>query len=1150
MSSIRRGTWLGVLACALALTGAPGAGAATYQPSFGHQQHAPITLPGEAGAEFPTVAVDTDGTGYIAWDVNTSTADKVVLCKLPRGATTCALTHTFQPADGLDQNAAKVLLAGPGHPVVVFNRCCTTPPTDHTYVSESSDGGVTWTTPKDVGTIDPEDAQLGPGPYLISGAVTSSGTYARYQAMDRRGPKTTADAPLGTTSQQYYEGGIGFADSTTPIFAFTNLADVFYRTYDTSKGTNYNNAANWSAQKTIPDAAEPRLASGQSGTALLTLDGDTGDERYAIRHYDRQSQAFGAPTVVSETGYPNTGTVFQDGGGGLEVLWIDGDDTVFPQDGAPEYPVRAAYAADGQHFTQTRTLLDATQDLPVYHLKVAAAPDGGGFAVYDDDNGTGRIAALIVPPGGAPGIDAPPPPPAAPGGGGGTPTPAPAGPSTPNCTYLLKVSDKVQARASGCFAKSGQTYTTKNDVRVNGIDFLTGGTSTITVDPGAHTIDAGAGVQQKAGAVLLHTGAVSWKVTGTTSFTGLAGAKVKVLGFPVTGDAKVDFVSGGANVHVTLALPFPFEDVTSNTVVKTTMNDGLLLDGLTIDVPTAFVGPLVVQDLHVAYVSSAATFEGSAQFVLPPDASKPVGVDFGFEDGQFAHAGVHDFTGPPLPIVLAPPGILLNSLGFEVSVKDGFLLSGEAGIGAGPEVGGASAVGIDGGFTFAIPKGASYATLTIGGVLRVMGLKIASANATFDTRGQLTFDGQYDFDILEPVLGAHVKVHGLVDVTQPAFEAEGDVKLCAPSDCQDVLGIAHLEAGASLLISTKGLGACGNALGDSFGVVEVFGSDPEAYLDDCDSDGFAKVGVTARAHAAQVAPRTFTVKPGERQVDLQLTGTTGPPAVTVTGPGGRVVGSLAGHPEAFNQDGRGGLVFPARARAGRPPTTTILIAKPAPGTWTVTPQDASGFTTMSVARALPVARVTASVHHVRGRSFVLTYKNANLAGRTVTFAEQGAGGVLHPLGATRRSAGTLRFAAADGPGGTRRIVATLVNRDIPARATTPARFTAPPPVVPGRARALRIRRSGTRATITWGAATGAALYRVQVTLSDGRRIQTVAPARHRRVVVPAVAKATRATVTVAGRSARGAAGPRATARLAAVKVKTKAKPRKKAKPHR
>ena len=76
-------------------------------------------------------------------------------------------------------------------------------------------------------------------------------------------------------------------------------------------------------------------------------------------------------------------------------------------------------------------------------------------------------------------------------------------------------------------------------------------------------------------------------------------------------------------------------------------------------------------------------------------------------------------------------------------------------------------------------------------------------------------------------------------------------------------------------------------------------------------------------------------------------------------------------------------------------------------------------------------------------------------------------------------------------------------------------------------------------TITWSAARNAKRYEIRATLSDGRVIMV--RQKGTRLAIPAVAAATRATITVTGLKGDNTRGRKATLKVAARRAKRPAK---------
>jgi hypothetical protein len=164
----------------------------------------------------------------------------------------------------------------------------------------------------------------------------------------------------------------------------------------------------------------------------------------------------------------------------------------------------------------------------------------------------------------------------------------------------------------------------------------------------------------------------------------------------------------------------------------------------------------------------------------------------------------------------------------------------------------------------------------------------------------------------------------------------------------------------------------------------------------------------------------------------------------------------------------------------------------------------------------------------------------------VPFAERGRG-VAHALGTVRVGGkGALRYTPADGAGGTRRIVATVLQDGLARKRMTVATYKAPARAKPGLPGALNValgaggkaRASTARATaaatsrgltITWKPAKGAARYGVRVALPDGRKLFFLRDADDRVVRINDAPADGRVIVRVVGLRADNGTGPAVTA---------------------
>ena len=183
----------------------------------------------------------------------------------------------------------------------------------------------------------------------------------------------------------------------------------------------------------------------------------------------------------------------------------------------------------------------------------------------------------------------------------------------------------------------------------------------------------------------------------------------------------------------------------------------------------------------------------------------------------------------------------------------------------------------------------------------------------------------------------------------------------------------------------------------------------------------------------------------------------------------------------------------------------------------------SAVTGVAVADGLPAPGVAARVRG-GGAARVLSWRARRIAGQRIVFSEVGPG-LQRFVGATSRSRGRLRFTPADGPRGTRLIVATVEQDGIPRASTFVARYRTSGVVRPGRVRASR---RGSRAVFVWGGAARAAAYDVTVSVTDGRRLRLTRSGP--RLVVGRLFRHDRVRVTVRGRTKAGRLGRARSAR--------------------
>jgi hypothetical protein len=1126
----------GVLAGALlglATAAAPAGAQVTPPPGLGVE---PFVLSPSAAAVKPNVAVDDLGTGHFVWEENVNGGDDVLhYCRIPRGATACQAAQQFAlPKEAFDRPA--VFTPGPGQVILLTYRCCN----EAVFAVISADGGSTFAPPKQVGDLNIGDAAYGPGTNAVSVVNDVSGGVS-FQAMPLTGPPVTAKARVGDgggAAFRGYDGSVGFPTANAPITAFDDLTNGFLRVWGGSG--DVNDLATWKPAQPLGVIEDLRMVSGPKGVFLMgkeELTPGATDDVYVMRRYDPTTETFGPSTRISDPKL-ETDVIFrdawEDAGGNVAAAWVANHSYLKTK---TQDPIHYRVSTDGgKSWKPERTLVADTSDR-AFNLQMGAAADGGGFLVWDR-NGTGPLTAVPIPPVGAQG-----------GAGGG-------GSAGADCPGTVSFGNVQAVATVGCFKKSGTSYSTSDPVRVNGLDIVPSGarrrsaraaaSATITLDTKDRTIIAKGSVETKAGNIVLDKGGFSWTVpsgSGTldvAKFTDLEKFKVEIFGFPVAGEATLQFDKNGAFIPAHLELPKLFGGIRGDVTLRLKNPGGLQLDGFSIHVGEALLGALRVKPLDVEYKGSVPpVFEGSATFLLPPSYSAPgVHVGFGFEGGKFKHAeGSIPFT-PPL--ALAPPWAYLNQIGLALST-DPLKIAGGVELTGGPQIAGTAAIKLTAlppadGFSLTL---ADPVVFRASGKMSVVDVPFAHGFVEFRTSGLFKFGGGLDFTAPLGVAGVTAGVPegpplgpGFVDVSSGTFNAPFEGHVCVPASC------SVIDVGSQGVISSNGLAACGEyfiskdlGIGVSAGFGYHWGGSADVFADlgGCDVTAYA---VSATARAAQAGAVTVDVKAGLPQKNVVLVGASAPPRVTVTGPGGETVTSSADGKPATSAH----MVVFSNPVANR---TYVLMGKPVAGSYAIgVLPGSSPIAQVKQADGLPEPSVTAKLGG-KGYRRTLAYKVKAIAGQTVRFAER-AGEAAADLGVARGTSGTLRFTPTEGPAGVRQIVAAIEQDGVPRRNVVVATYRAPRPQRPGAPKFVRVKRAGSSdARVTWGAAPRAARYAVRVKLKDGTSRLTILGAKARAVTLRGVPGDTAGTITVSGLTRSNLSGPTGKAQVKRKPVKKK-----------
>lgn len=1096
------------LVIALTLAGTASAGAAT------------LTL--STAGEHPAIAVDDSGTGHIAWTESVPAGDdRLVYCRLPRGASACAQTQAFTlPAEGGEPE----VLLGEGEVILVTRHCCTLASArGEIWALRSGDGGTTFSAPVMIGDTDTFHGGFayGPGTGQVS-AVGAPTEGVLYQAEPLTGPAVpyTQRALLLEGVAPASASSVAMLDPLTPAVSYSDFdGQSFARIYDGSG--SYNDAANWLPPTPALAGDESGLAGGLRGLYMVRRTGEPAARKYVVDRYDQTTGAFGSTKRVSPAGDPIFRDFIEDAGGNLHAVWVQNDEE--------KEPLYLRQSSDGQTWQELQRLAKTSDD--AYNLRAGAGSDGGGWAVWNTESGGGAVRAAPFAPIG-------------PGGGGAA------------CVPGVNVGKVAAIATEGCFKKHGDEYTTAGALRINGLDLTPGASarpgarahrragSTVTIDKGKATLVSAGKVLVKAGNVALDKAKLSWKLpqgggqlkdlAGNPAVFDAAKANVEFLALPVSGWVSPSFTGGASTeLPVNLELPEPVgsllaSKITGQTTLRLNNASGLVLSGAELRADSIYLGIAEVKDLLLRYVGDPFLLEGSAVVLLPVVKSKLDPVQVGFADGGFDYGTANlVFDDPGRPV---SNFAYLRSINAAVST-DPTKISGGVVATGGPTLtlGGTkyAAVTANGTVSYTFTDPGVFLAEGTGSIFNVPATHVSTE---FVTSGKLTIAG--DFSIPAPPLRLSGSVEGGVSLTSGAFNLLGTGEGCGMAP------IPGCIAGIKVLVSSKAAAGCVSSIPItvdpgpppsieklSAGVAYVWSSGFKVFAG-CDLGPY-QVSLGAKATDAAVAAGTslpITIPKGSRQVNLAIHGSGAPPLVTITGPGSETVSSAAN--PSGSATGSAGLL----TQSDEDDTAYAALPRPAGGQWSIDPVPGSAaIVGVEQARALPDPKIKARVVG-KGRHRTLRYEIKRIEGQVVRFFERGRFGTKS-IGLAKGKRGSLRFAAADGPGGKRAIEAAVQSFGIPRDVLTVARYRAPNPVKPAKPRGLRVRRRGSRALVSWDRARGARGYIVEVALADGRRLAI--STKRTRATIKYVPGIDSARISVAGLEADNSHGKVAHARLRA-----------------
>jgi hypothetical protein len=352
----------------------------------------------------PAVAIDEEGTAHVVF-VDDPVPSEITYCRIPRGATECALTKLLPHPPNVDLRVRRPHVFAPGNGSVIvleYRPEFGGKAGVFAHVGDlqgnfaparllaQEDGNDPQSTVPPV----PEAATLGPGARVSwlgqlgdelgfqSGSFASPATRTVVMA-EGGGPAVAAQ---GSTAAVAYSAGSPLTDDLTVMFRRHGGAG------------DLNSGSTWPAATAVEPpsgtrwAGAPVLSGGAQGLFLgylfscCTESGNSSKREFRVRRYDETSGGFGPHEVLTPEATvddkPFRVALTQDAGA-VHAAWVDNVRSA----GAPFNQLRYR-RRDAAGWGQTRTIAgpDAAWGGFV-DMRIATGADGAGLAVWSGTNG-------------------------------------------------------------------------------------------------------------------------------------------------------------------------------------------------------------------------------------------------------------------------------------------------------------------------------------------------------------------------------------------------------------------------------------------------------------------------------------------------------------------------------------------------------------------------------------------------------------------------------------------------------------------------------------------------------------------------------------------------------------------------------------------
>jgi hypothetical protein len=706
---------------------------------------------------------------------------------------------------------------------------------------------------------------------------------------------------------------------------------------------------------------------------------------------------------------------------------------------------------------------------------------------------------------------------------GGGPLP----PETPNPIPGAKTYDNLEAVGCWKTEDGGNTWTSTQNVRLDGIDVVPIGSTTITLSSDAIVTSDGPVSIQVAGQQLYAPAHLDMDFAGVTLQAADLGTGNPTFGFPSLAGFPIAVNTGGSlqtllppwqssigktTASLNIQLPIPLQASSWDVGTGAFMNGGKQVPSLGAVFKFAATNRegLVAPEICAKYTGAPFELKGLGEKGVSTEVSQATVcydlhakrwtltglIQLPFEKGYQSQAKVNvsiSFPGGSGPLaglsgalepwdwdtVSAELDGLQKSLGYffflqrfgvKFTTNETTSIGGTAGISFGPQIENAELMSLDGEVLWGITTEPPF--------LQFKGSILILRNTPFQTYlsgGYVKFSSER-IDLGGQLVLEVPIVHWGLNGTLSGFmttSGGGNIQLAGNLDLK---GWKGKSIKAKALMVNSNIVLCYSMSGgyEVGGVLELKGLRwLQSAPDTCDIGKYELVGVppgqasAARAHAAAGGGAiAVPLRKGLSGVTIAVRGKTAAPAVRVSGPGLTLTTPTGGQLLE-----RGGEIVQDSADR----TTYVSLFSPRGGSWRVSALPGSA-PIAAVSRALPAPR--AQVHARVGGSLcrrTLTYTASVPAGERVALYAQGADKRVL-VGYARAGHHRVPFAAATDASGAGQVLALESNDGRPRSQSTIAEFTLTRLAAPEAV--SRVRLVGH--TLSWGAACGAASYRITV----------------------------------------------------------------------